>query len=109
MSSDIKGVSESLSQVSEIASKARSAQSVDPSQRTSGVESATDAVSFTETASRMRELEGSLRSVPVVDTQRVNEVKQAVADGTYEVSAARIAEKMIKFEGLLDEVGPKKG
>ena len=111
MSSDIKGVSESLSQVSEVASKARSAQSADPSQRTSGAESAaaTDAVSFTETASRMRELEGSLRSVPVVDTQRVNEVKQAIVDGTYEVSPARIAEKMMKFEGLLDEVGPKKG
>ena len=56
MSSDIKGVSESLSQVSEVASKARSAQSADPSQRSNGVEpTATDAVSFTETASRMRE------------------------------------------------------
>ncbi len=111
MASNIKGVSDSLSQISDVASKARSAQGAGPSQSSNGVEpiAAADAVSFTETASRMREIEGSLRSVPVVDTQRVNEVKQAIADGTYEVNPARIAEKMMKFEGLLDEVGPKKG
>ena len=47
--------------------------------------------------------------MPVVDTERVNEVKKAIDEGTYEVNSARIADKMMKFEGLLDEVGPKKG
>jgi negative regulator of flagellin synthesis FlgM len=109
MSSNIKGVSDSLGQVSDIASKARKASGADATGPSSGVEpvAATDAVSFTATAAKMREIEGSLRNVPVVDTQHVAEVKQAIADGTYEVNHARIAEKMAKFEGLLDEVGPK--
>lgn len=110
MSSNIKGVGETLAQVSDIASKARKADGVGSSQPSSGVETIrpSDEVSFSEGASKLRELEGSLRSVPVVDTERVDAVKKAVDEGTYEVNHARIADKMMKFEGLLDEVGPKK-
>ena len=111
MSSDINGIGDALAQVSDIASRARKADGVGNASPSSGVEpvAAADAVSFTDTAAKLRALEGSLRSVPVVDTERVNGVKQAFADGSYEVNHARLADKMMKFEGLLDDVGPKKG
>ena len=40
-------------------------------------------------------------SVAVVDADRVAAVKQALADGSYQINAERIAEKMIQYEKLM--------
>ena len=65
-------------------------------------------VSLTDTASKLRELEAKVANQPVVDTQRVENVKQAIADGSYRVNASRTAEKMAEFEDLLaSKVGDK--
>ena len=65
-------------------------------------------VSITDTASKLRELEAKVASQPVVDTQRVENIKQAIADGSFRVNANRTAEKMAEFENLLaSKVGDK--
>jgi negative regulator of flagellin synthesis FlgM len=40
-------------------------------------------------------------AAPVVDTQRVEQVKQAISDGTYEVNAQKVADKLMQFESIL--------
>jgi negative regulator of flagellin synthesis FlgM len=57
-----------------------------------------DKVSFTETSVRLRALEGTLANMPVVDEARVEAIKQAIADGSYQIDANRIADKLIQFE-----------
>ena len=112
MSNDIRGVSDTLAHISEVAAKSRkpenleSSRSVDAHSGSSG--SAADAVSFTDTASKLQRLEGSLASVPVVDEKRVAEVRQAINEGTYKVDHKSVAEKFVQFEGLMDEVGASK-
>ena len=68
------------------------------SQQETGRPSTVDTVSLTDTAARLRGLENSLAELPVVDSQRVQNLQQAIADGTYEVNAKRVAGKMLGIE-----------
>lgn len=58
-------------------------------------------VSLTDTAAKLRQLEAQIANQPVVDTQRVESVKKAIADGSFKVDSNRIVEKMAEFESLL--------
>jgi len=58
-------------------------------------------VRLTDTAASLQRLEARIASQPVVDAQRVESVKQAIADGSFQVDASRVARKMAEFEGLL--------
>lgn len=58
-------------------------------------------VSLTDTAAKLRQLEAQIANQPVVDTQRVESVKKAIADGSFKVDSNRIAEKMAEIENLL--------
>lgn len=60
---------------------------------------AADSVSLTDTAARLRRLESSLADLPEVDNERVATIKQAIADGSYQIDAGRIADKLLNFEG----------
>jgi len=71
-------------------------------QNSSGRPSTADTVSLTETSAQLRSIESSLASLPVVDTQRVESIKQAIADGSYQVDAQAVADKLIDFEAILD-------
>jgi negative regulator of flagellin synthesis FlgM len=42
-------------------------------------------------------------SVTIVDVDRVAAVKKALADGSYQINAERIAEKMIQYEKLMSQ------
>jgi negative regulator of flagellin synthesis FlgM len=42
----------------------------------------------------------SLPASSVVDVDRINAVKQALAEGSYQIDAEKIAQKMIEFEKL---------
>lgn len=68
------------------------------SQQQTGRPSTMDTVSLTDTAARLRELENSLAKMPVVDSQRVESIQQAIANGSYEMDSGRVAEKMLRFE-----------
>lgn len=69
------------------------------SENTSG----SDRVSLTGDASRLQELERQLQSQPVVDSQRVDAVRSAVENGTFEVNPERIADKMMSLEQALTD------
>lgn len=53
------------------------------------------------TTARLKELESRLTDKLPIDTQRINEMKNAIANGEYQVDAERIANKMIDFESSL--------
>jgi negative regulator of flagellin synthesis FlgM len=72
-------------------------------QPSSGNTGGSDKVSLTGDASRLRELERGLESQPVVDSQRVDAVRSAVENGTFEVNPDRIAEKMMSLEQALTD------
>ena len=60
-----------------------------------------DTVSLTDTAARLAELDRALANVPVVDAQRVEEVKQAISEGRYQIDPAKVADKLLSFETAL--------
>jgi negative regulator of flagellin synthesis FlgM len=60
-----------------------------------------DSVSLTETSARLQDLERMAAAAPEVDMQRVEEIRQAIADGRYKVDAARVADKMLSLEDAL--------
>lgn len=64
-----------------------------------------DQVSLTPTAQQLRTLEDKIAAQPVVDTQKVNAVKDALANGSFEINAERIAGKMMSLEKALGDMG----
>ena len=61
-----------------------------------------DWVTLTDTVSKLRDIGQRLVHEPVVDTQRVERIKQQLTDGTYKIDAAQIADKLLAHEQLLD-------
>jgi negative regulator of flagellin synthesis FlgM len=57
-----------------------------------------DKVSLSDTLSQ---LEQTLAEVPVVDAAKVDAIKQAIDDGSYQIDSQELARKMIDFEGDL--------
>ncbi len=66
-----------------------------------GRSSVADTVSLSENAVQLGKVDNIAISAPVVDTQRVEQVKQAIASGNYEVDPAKIADKLMQFESML--------
>ncbi len=69
-------------------------------QQESGTPTTGDTVSLTETAARMQQLSSELSNQPVIDNDRVAELRKAIESGTYQVDSQRIAGKMIDLEEL---------
>ena len=57
-----------------------------------------DKVSLTDSAVRLQKLEDTLAELPASDAQRIQALKQALANDTYQVDARRIADEIIKLE-----------
>ncbi|MCU0935002.1 MAG: flagellar biosynthesis anti-sigma factor FlgM [Gammaproteobacteria bacterium] len=62
-----------------------------------------DRVSLTGLGAQLQAITRSLERVPVVDMARVTSVREAVVNGSYEVDAMVIADKLIRFELMLPE------
>ncbi len=77
----------------------------DPSvaKQETGRPATTDTVSLTDTAARLKSLEASVASLPVVDAQRVEHIKKLLADGTYNIDAKKVASMLQKFEQSLSD------
>ena len=62
-----------------------------------------DSVSLTPRATQLRDLEQRISELPVSDVQRVNTVRDAINDGSFEVNPQRIANRLIGFELALND------
>ena len=60
-----------------------------------------DSIAITAMAQGIKKAFESSSSIAVTDADRVTDVKQALADGSYQINAERIAEKMIQYEKLM--------
>jgi negative regulator of flagellin synthesis FlgM len=58
-------------------------------------------VTFTEQSTRFQQIEAALRDQPAVDQQRVEAIRAAIADGTYQVDSGRVAKALLGLENEL--------
>jgi negative regulator of flagellin synthesis FlgM len=57
-----------------------------------------DHVTLTDSARSLQKIEAAVAKTPVVNAQKVADVKHAISSGTYKIDAARIASKLLNFE-----------
>ena len=55
-------------------------------------------VQLSSQAQQLQSIEDRLRELPEVDNARVAQIKQAIADGSYQPDSNRIADKLIALE-----------
>lgn len=60
-----------------------------------------EGVVLSSEAKTLNRLEASISDTPDVDMERVEQIKQAIAEGKFEINAERIAENMLKQDELL--------
>lgn len=60
-----------------------------------------DTVKLTDAAKQLSELENAVKDASSVDTQRVEQLRNAVNEGTYEVNPTQVAQKVLQFEAYL--------
>ena len=57
-----------------------------------------DSVQLSPEAQRLQQTTEKLNKQPAVDQERVAQIKQAIADGSYKVDNQRVASKLLAFE-----------
>jgi len=60
-----------------------------------------DSVVLSQEAQSMSRLEEGIANLPDIDSERVDAIKQAIAEGRFEFDAERIAENMLNQDDLL--------
>lgn len=55
-----------------------------------------DNVQITGTSARLQELEARLADVPIEDSAKVESIRQAIAEGSFEVDEEAVAEGMVQ-------------
>ena len=63
---------------------------------------ATDTITFTESAKLIQGLESRLEAIPVVDSEKVSQIRESINSGNHVISAELIAEKFSLYETLLE-------
>lgn len=74
-----------------------------PDKRAASPATATDTVNLTSSAKLLERLDKTLASLPVVNAERVAEIKTAIENGDYEIDADAIADAMIRLDRSLGE------
>ena len=72
-----------------------------PSDQETGKSGTLDTVSLTDSAALLQKMEAAMADAPVVDTQRVEGIRKAIANGSFEIDSTRVAEKLLSFEARL--------
>ncbi|MEV8522101.1 flagellar biosynthesis anti-sigma factor FlgM [Dyella marensis] len=75
------------------------AQASQPATETAPAAQADDSVKLTDSARALTEAAGD--KAPAIDTKRVEQIRQALADGSYRVDAGKIADRLVSLEGQL--------
>ena len=57
-----------------------------------------DHVTLTDSARALQKIEQAVAKTPVVNTEKVAAVKQAVGSGSYQIDPSRVADKLLKFQ-----------
>ncbi len=60
-----------------------------------------DAVDLSVTATNLKRIEADLKSVPEVNQERVDAVRERLSAGTYEVDAERVAQRLTQLDQSL--------
>lgn len=55
-------------------------------------------VKLSAQAQQLQAVEERLRELPVVDNERVAQIRQAINDGSYQMDSGRIADKLLALE-----------
>ena len=63
-----------------------------------------DTVNLTDTATSLKGLEQSMASGPEVNRARIESIKEALASGTYQIDARRVADKFLEIERALGKI-----
>ncbi|MEL7537880.1 MAG: flagellar biosynthesis anti-sigma factor FlgM [Pseudomonadota bacterium] len=103
MSTKIDGVSPG--QVSQSISQARdnvAQRNERGGQTTSGGTAESTRVDLTSNAVLLGKLDQALAGVPEVDAKRVEAIKSAIADGSYQVDADKVAAALLKLDVDID-------
>lgn len=110
---DVKAAGDMLARFTDIGTQARRADNAAGAARnaapaanastsaTTDSRQSGDVVAFTDTANAVQQAERALAREPVVDSARVERLRTAIADGSYEVDPQRIADKMVDMEASL--------
>ena len=101
MSIDINGISSTKVHVPADESQVKQQVEQQPASTETGKSSTADTVSISDNATQLGKLGNSVDTTPVVDMQRVEQVKQAISNGSYEVDATKVADKLMQFESIL--------
>ncbi|MEM1404357.1 MAG: flagellar biosynthesis anti-sigma factor FlgM [Pseudomonadota bacterium] len=59
-------------------------------------ETGSESVTFTRAAADLLSLENQLRDLPGIDQARVDSIRQAIDDGSYQVDAQRIVDSLLQ-------------
>lgn len=96
---DIKPIDNSVSREAAAAPKKTEQESLSKALNTSSDSSnSTDTLTLTDKVAQLIELQDSLAKVPDVNNEKVEAIKQALADGAYEIDASALAENLLKAE-----------
>lgn len=60
-----------------------------------------DAVSLTETVTRLQSIEARIRELPDVDRERVEDIRRQIDSGSFEVDSKLIAKRLVQLEQAL--------
>jgi negative regulator of flagellin synthesis FlgM len=61
----------------------------------------TDSVSLTSEATQLQSIQKTIEDTPIVNSERVEALRAAIADGSYTVDATELAQNIIDFETQL--------
>ncbi|VAW53079.1 hypothetical protein MNBD_GAMMA06-1944 [hydrothermal vent metagenome] len=101
MSIDINGLSTPKVQAPADDSQLKQPAEKQPATVETGQSSAADTVSLSDNARQLGKLDNTSVAAPVVDTKRVEQIKQSIESGSYEVNAEKVADKLMQFESIL--------
>lgn len=71
------------------------------SSNTSERSSTNDSVELTSISQQLKSLEDRIVELPIVDTKRVEDIKTAIDNGTFNINPATLTTKMLAFESRL--------
>lgn len=102
----VNNVTGSGSHLSIVADTARTNAGKAPTQPVGNPEQAStngDTLSLTGTARQLRALQAQLVAQPVVDSGRVNSIRNDLSAGTFVIDPPKVAQKMLDIETMINE------